>query len=60
MFLSLDGPKIAIERPRLQKGRTSKEAFEMFDSFSEGSVFYGRAVAVIAAAMVLAVVLHVI
>ena len=32
----------------------------MFDSFSEGSVFYGRAVAVIAAAMVLAVVLHVI
>jgi hypothetical protein len=34
-----------------------KEAFEMYDSFSAGSVFYGRTIAVVAAVIALAVVL---
>jgi hypothetical protein len=32
----------------------------MYDSFSEGGVFYGRTVALIAAVMVLAALLHLI
>ena len=32
----------------------------MFDSFSEGTVFYGRTVAVVVAMMALAVVAHLI
>ena len=32
----------------------------MFDSFSEGSVFYGRTVAVIGAVMAVAILLHLI
>lgn len=31
----------------------------MFDSFSEGGVFYGRAFAVVAAVVLLAVLVHV-
>jgi len=36
----------------------SKEAFDMTDSFSEGSVFYGRTAAILAGVMALAVLLH--
>ena len=32
----------------------------MYDSFSEGGVFYGRTAAILAAVMVLAVLLHLI
>ena len=37
-----------------------KEAFEMYDSFSEGGVFYGRTLAIVGAVMVLAALLHLI
>ena len=37
-----------------------KEAFAMHDSFSEGSVYYGRTIAVVAAVMALAILFHLI
>jgi hypothetical protein len=35
-----------------------KEALKMFDSFSEGNVFYGRAFAIMGIVLALAVVIH--
>ena len=37
-----------------------KEAFGMYDSFSDGSVFYGRTAVILVAVTVLAAVLHLI
>jgi hypothetical protein len=38
-----------------------KEAFDMLqDSFSEGTIFYGRTAAIVAAVLVVAVLLHLI
>ena len=42
-----------------QDGRL-KEAFEMFDSMSEGTVFYGRAAAMVAAMLAIAILVHLI
>ena len=35
-----------------------KEAFDMFDSFSEGNVFYGRTAVLMGAIVALAVLVH--
>ena len=62
MFFRVAGPMIAVEQ-RTEATTLAvalKEAFQMHDSFSEGGVFYGRTAAILAAAMVLAVVLHLI
>lgn len=36
-----------------------KEAFEMYDSLSEGTVFYGRTALFVAAAVLLTMVAHI-
>jgi hypothetical protein len=60
LFFCFDGPKIAIERSRSTEGPLLKEAFDMQDSFSEGSVFYGRTAVLVAAVMAIAILLHLI
>ena len=58
MFFTVEEPKIQVERTRPQETVALKEAFDMYDSFSEGNVFYGRAAALMGAIVALAVVVH--
>jgi len=60
LFLRISGPMIAVEQRRPHWAVALKEAFRMTDSFSEGGVFYGRTAAIIAGAMALALLLHLI
>lgn len=60
MFLRFAGPMITVEQRRPHWAVALKEAFRMTDSFSEGSVFYGRTAAIIAGALALAVLINLI
>jgi hypothetical protein len=55
-----EGTMIRSENNATRRNGRSKEASEMFDSLSDGTVFYGRAAAIMGAVVVLAIAAHLI
>ena len=55
-----DRTMIRGENNATRRNGRSKEASEMFDSLSEGTVFYGRAAVIMGAVVVLAIAAHLI
>ena len=53
-----DRTMIRGENNATRRNGRSKEASEMFDSLSEGTVFYGRAAAIMGAVVILAIAAH--
>ena len=60
MFFRVERGMIRSESGATARDGRLKEAFEMFDSFSEGTVFYGRAAAMAAAMLAIAILVHLI
>jgi len=58
LFFTFNGTMIRSENNATRRNGRSKEASEMFDSFSEGTVFYGRAAAIMSAVVILAIAAH--
>ena len=60
LFLTFKRTMIRSENNATRRNGRSKEASEMSDSLSKGSVFYGRAAAIMSAVVVLAIAAHLI